>query len=203
MSWLSRITGRDASRREGREAAALDAKMNTAMGDEQARTLTQEGQARNDRAGLESTLAGGQDALNASITAAMSAAMPDLFRTLQQTKESNLRRGMMNGETPTSYEGDVMSAFQRNIANAAGGQAMNLHNTNVGARTHLFDVSTGLGERSRERYLDVLSGQMDRKQAERNANQQQRSQNWQAAGKFVTNLVDAVNPFKIGKKGGK
>jgi len=106
-------------------------------------------------------LAGGQDALNTYTQGAMSSAMPQLQGTLQSVRENAIRRGITTGDLGTSYEGDVLSAFQRNISNAAAGQAMNLYNTQAGGYGRMYEGETAVAEGSRNRYLDLLAGNRD------------------------------------------
>jgi hypothetical protein len=137
--------------------------------DEQARGATYDANAAADRTSFTDLISGGQDALNTSTRAAVASAMPSFQGSLQQLRESNQRRGMENGVTPTSTEGDLFSAFQKNIANSVGSQAMNLYGTQLGARQGLLNLDTASGANSRGTYLDLLSGALDRKTAKQNA----------------------------------
>lgn len=110
--------------------------------------------AQQDRQNVE----GGQNALNTSIQSAVSAGMPQLNQQLQQQRESNVARGVSTGDLGTSFEGDITSAFQRNIANSAGQQALGLFNTQAGI--YNSDSSN---------YLDLLAGNADRAQSAKNA----------------------------------
>jgi len=114
-------------------------------------------------------LGGGQDALNESISSAMSGAMPQLQGALQGAREGAIRRGVDTGGLGTSYEGDVFSAFQRNIANAAGQQALGLYGTQLGAYGDLYNTDVGLEQSSRNRYLDILAGNRDADISKENA----------------------------------
>lgn len=53
-------------------------------------------------------------------------ALPSFLSNLQGTKEDNIRRGISTGDLGSSFEGDLTSAFQRNIANSVAGQSANL-----------------------------------------------------------------------------
>ena len=77
--------------------------------------------------------------------------MPGFQSELQQAREGAIRRGATGGDLGTSYEGDIISAFDRNTKNTAGRFAMDNYNT------------------SRERYLDLLTGQRDYDTAQANA----------------------------------
>ena len=114
-------------------------------------------------------LGGGQDALNESVRAAMSAAMPALEGSLQGSRESAIRRGITTGDLGTSYEGDIYSAFQRNIANSVGQQALGLYGTQLGGYGNVYDTDTELAQSSRNRYLDILAGNRDADVARQNA----------------------------------
>lgn len=114
-----------------------------------------------DRNRFLDTLNGGQEALNTSTQAAVSSAMPQFEQQLQGIRESAARRGISNGEVATNYEGDLASAFQRNIANSVGSQAVALQ----GQKTNALG---GLQSEERNQYLDLLSGNLDRQQAEKN-----------------------------------
>lgn len=92
----------------------------------------------------------GQKYLNETTQAAMSSAMPDFERRLQDVRENAIRRGVSNG-LGTFYEGDLASAFERNMANATASRSYDLY------------------ESSRNRLLDLLSGQRDYEQAVANA----------------------------------
>lgn len=109
--------------------------------------------AQQDRQNIE----GGQNALNTSIQSAVSAGMPQLNQQLQKQRESNVARGVSTGDLGTSFEGDITSAFQKNIADAAGQQALGLFNTQAG----IYNADSS-------NYLDLLSGNADRAQAEKN-----------------------------------
>lgn len=158
MSWLSKLTGGDAVKRAQQSADTANAQLTTA------------GQADSQRAGaLWSGMTGsgpqvGQAALTSSIQAAMSAAMPQFQTSLQGVREGAVRRGLSTGDLGTTAEGDLASAFQQHIADAAGSQAMGLYQTNAG----LYDSG-------QNRYLDVLAGNRDYQQADANAKRQRRA----------------------------
>jgi hypothetical protein len=120
--------------------------------------------ANEDRNRFLDTLNGGQEALNTSTQAAMSSAMPQFQQQLQGIREGAERRGISNGEVATNYEGDLASAFQHNIANSVGSQAVALQ----GQKTSALG---GLQSEERNQYLDLLSGNLDRQQQEKNRKQ--------------------------------
>src|SRR5689334_11160761 len=60
------------------------------------------------------------DYIQRAVSAFASSATPQFERDLQDVRENAIQRGVSNGGLGTSYEGDVFSAFQKNIANAAG-----------------------------------------------------------------------------------
>lgn len=65
----------------------------------------------------------GQGAIDRSLQAGVSAAMPGFQDELQGIRESAIRRGVDLGDIGTRNEGSLASAFQRNIANASGQMA--------------------------------------------------------------------------------
>lgn len=112
------------------------------------------GYAGQDRAAISNP----QGTLNTMTQAAISSGMPQLDQQLQRQQESNVQRGVSTGDLGTSFEGDITSAFQKNIANATAAQAGNLFNTQAGI--YNSDSSN---------YLDLLSGNADRAQSEKNS----------------------------------
>lgn len=104
---------------------------------------------------------GGQDALESSTKAATANALPGFMQNLQGSREAAIRRGASNGDLQTSYEGDLTSAFQRNVSNAVAGQASNMYNTKLNAAGSLAGSSGNT-------YLDLLSGNRDAEQADKN-----------------------------------
>lgn len=67
-------------------------------------------------------------------------AMPQFRNDLQLTRENAVRRGVSTGDLGTSYEGDLSSAFHRNLSNALAG------------------LSSSGYENSRNRLMSLLSG---------------------------------------------
>ena len=92
-----------------------------------------------------------QSYLSKTLDAYASGEMGGFRSDLQGIRENAVRRGITGGDLGTSYEGDLSSAFQRNLSNVAGSYA----NQNFQA--------------SRDRYLDLLTGQRDADTAEENA----------------------------------
>lgn len=131
----------------------------------------QSGNAGSDRGALLNQVSGGQDALTRSIQSAMSSAMPGFFKNLQSLRESNVARGAGTGGLGTTTEGDLMSAFQRNIANAAGSQAMNLYNT----QGSLLSGLLGQDNSQNAQYASMLGGQRDYETQQANAAKQRKS----------------------------
>lgn len=198
MSLLSKLTGHDASRRRTQtrqkaESAAAGGnegtRMVAALPAEQARGAGFDANAAADRTSFLDLISGGQNALETSTRAAVQSAMPSFQGSLQKLRESNQRRGLEGGETPTSYEGDLFSAFQNNIANSVGSQAMSLYGTQLGARQGLLGLDTAGGENSRNRYLDLLSGQLDRKTAKQNASKAAVSNNIAGIGQMLAAIA--------------
>lgn len=91
------------------------------------------------------------DYLTKTVGAQTSAAMPGFLSELQNIREGAIRRGIGGGELGTSYEGDLASAFQRNVATQVAGKSYDAFQT------------------SRDRYLDLLTGQRDYETAQANA----------------------------------
>ncbi len=98
----------------------------------------------------------GEGALRRLTEAMTSSAMPQFQQQLQGIRESAIRRGVPVGQLGTSYEGDLASSFQRNIANAIAGEARGTYET----------------------ALDRYYGGLDRAQANRNARAQRSSGMW-------------------------
>lgn len=126
MSWLSKSLGFDSKREAlGREREKLDKELAYEQGG-----------------------GGFTDAFNQTAGAFLSNAMPQFQQNLQMTRENGIRRGISTGDLGTSTEGDLTSAFQRNLANALGGLA-----------------SQGY-ENRRNRILDIISGKVGSAQDE-------------------------------------
>lgn len=119
------------------------------------------------------------DYIKRTIASITSAQMPEFQRNLQDVRESALQRGVSNG-LGTSYEGDVFSAFQRNIANSAGQMAYQNYDT------------------SRNRYLDLLSGTRDYETAQENARKKKRGGLFGGLG----SILGGVGGFLLGGPAG-
>lgn len=113
-------------------------------------------------------LGGGQGQLEAWTRGLVSGEMPQFHRALQGARESASRRGVANGELGTSYEGDVASAFQRNISNAIAGQAVNVWGQQTQGYGDAMRTDAQMAESSRNRYFDALAGNRDYETSERN-----------------------------------
>jgi len=74
----------------------------------------------------------GQQSVADSTRAAVQGALPDFLSNLGGLKEQNIRRGISTGDLGTSFENDLTSAFQRNIANSVAGQSANMFNNRTG-----------------------------------------------------------------------
>lgn len=70
----------------------------------------------------------GQQQLQTMTNATVQNALPSFMQNMQGTKEDAIRRGISTGDLGTSFENDLTSAFQRNIANSVAGQAGNMFN---------------------------------------------------------------------------
>lgn len=101
----------------------------------------------------------GEGSLRRMTEALTADGMPAFQQGLQNIRETATRRGVSlggQGNIGTNYEGDLASAFQRNIANAIAGQARGTYETS----------------------LDRLYGDKDRELAAKNAKAQGRSNMW-------------------------
>ncbi|HKX10781.1 MAG TPA: hypothetical protein VJN67_21465 [Stellaceae bacterium] len=103
------------------------------------------------------------DYIRQTVGAQASSALPEFNQQLQSIRENAIRRGITGGDLGTSYEGDLASAFQRNIANSVSSHAYDAYQT------------------SRNRYLDLLTGQRDYETAQENARRKR--------GSFLGNLL--------------
>jgi hypothetical protein len=110
---------------------------------------------------------GATSAINAWTTGAVQNAMPSFYQALQGVRESAVRRGISTGDLGTSNEGDLASAFQRNIAGEVAQQSTNIYQGN------------------RNEYLDLLSGQRDADIAEKNAQRRRKAGLWGGIGSVV------------------
>lgn len=119
------------------------------------------GYATQDRNRYLQALGGGQDALDTYARSAVSSALPQFQGQLQGLRESAARRGISGGDLSTSYEGDLASAFDRNLTNAIAGQSMNLYGQQLAGYGNLANNSSNT-------YLDLLSGNRDAGIAEQN-----------------------------------
>lgn len=99
----------------------------------------------------EMTPGAGESYLSRTVGSLTSAAMPEFNRQLQDTRESAIRRGVSGGGLGTSYEGDVFSAFQRNIANTAGSYANENYSRYLDLLTGQRDYETYLAEQKRKK----------------------------------------------------
>lgn len=143
MSWLSKVTGRDAARRNRRnERAAWGATGGSP--EQRLRTATVE----------EAAGGGWQDAFAQTAGATINRALPRFQNQLQLTREDLVRRGVSTGDLGVSTEFDLTRQFSDSLSDTLGGMAM-----------------TGY-ENNRNRYLDLLTGHLDRDQAKKNAKMQ-------------------------------
>ena len=161
---------------------------------QQADTAYQESQGSRNR--YIDTISGGQNALNTYAQSAMSSAMPAFKQQMQGVQESEIARGVGTGGSGgvgnlgTSYEGDLTSAFQRNIANSVGMQSMNLYGTQVGAAGNLYGTDTEASQLDQNRYLSAVSGQRDYETALANANKKR--------GAGIMGAIGAIGGAAIG-----
>jgi hypothetical protein len=184
VSTVSSLLGRDKRKRKGQKNDPYDANRNFGGA-----TLEQGSYGTPDRNRFLALLDGGQEALNTSVRAGVSAAMPSLKGDLQSSKEDAIRRGISTGDLGTSYEGDIWSAFDKHLTDSVAGQAMNLYGTQLGASQNLYENDTN-------RYLDMLSGTLDRKQGARNAKRQ-------GENSLATGFMQMIGDIAGGRSGGK
>ena len=148
----------------------------------------------NDRQALLNQVNGGQDALTKSLQAAFSAAMPSYFKNLQSLRESNVARGAGTGGLGTTTEDDLTSAFQRNLANAAGSQALGLYNTQTSALGGLLNQDN----QQNDEYASMLGGERDYETQQANARKQRKG------GLFggIGSILGGVGGFLLGGPAG-
>lgn len=115
------------------------------------------------------------DYLGKTIESMVSTRMPAFQGALQDAREGAIRRGVTGGDLGTSYEGDIISAFDRNTKNEIGGRALDTF------------------ENSRGRYLDLLTGQRDYDLAKENAKRKR--------GGFLGGLVGTLGGAVLGPVG--
>lgn len=156
MSWWSKMTGADGIRNRERDIGTTSGTIDQAMADEQSG-------------------AGWEDAFNKTAGAQLAGALPGLRSSLQMTREQDIRRGISTGDAGTSAEGDLVSAWGRNIGNSFAGQALNAF------------------QNSRSNYLDLLTGKMDRQQADLNAARKRRASTFGAIGAGVGALAGGLS----------
>ncbi len=145
--------------------AATKRQYKAELGTEQGLDVEARSRQRASRGRFEDILGEGQGSLEESVKSAMSAAMPDFRKAMEGVQESEVNRGIGLGDEKsggglgTSYEGDLQSAFQRNIANAAGQQALGLYGTRVGGASALYGLDTESAMFGRNRYMQLLGGE--------------------------------------------
>ena len=120
-------------------------------------------------------LAGGPEALNTYARAAAESARGALQGDLQGAREMAQRRGISTGDLGTSYEGDIFSAYDKNLTDSVAGQSMNMLDFQASGARDLYGMDVQQGDNRRNRYLDIISGHLDRQAANRNAKRGARS----------------------------
>lgn len=120
----------------------------------------------------------GQDELQKTTQATVQNALPDFMRNLQGTREDSIRRGISTGDLGSSFEGDLTSAFQRNIANSVAAQSASM----MGQWNNLL--------------FGGLSDDVDREQGAQNAAGQRKSS-------FLNGLISTVGSVIGAKMGAK
>lgn len=168
MSWYSKITGRDRAREALQKVQGMAA----------ADPMSEQSLGKRYADALDSTGNGGgwEDAFNKTAGATIQNALPGLRNDIQMTRENAIRRGVSTGDYGTSAEGDVTSAWQRNLSNALAGQAENAY------------------ENNQSRYLDLLVGGMDRQTAQENARKKRGGNLWGGLGAVGGFILSGGNP---------
>ena len=161
---------------------------------EQGRGAGYDAQAGESRGRYLDVLGGGQEELDAFTRSAVSAGMPELNRSLQSSREGAISRGVGLGELGTSYEGDIYSAFNRNITNATASKALDLYGMKAAGYSNIYEGDTGRAEGSRSRYLDILAGQRDADIAQANAKKKR--------GSLLGGVLGGVGGFLLGGPAG-
>ncbi len=115
--------------------------------------------------------AGWEQAYGRTAGAALSGALPGLRNSLQLNREDAIRRGVSGGDYAPSTDADLAMGWERNIGEAFAGQALNAF------------------EGSRGRYLDLITGQLDREASARNAAKNRSASLWGAGINAVGNLA--------------
>ena len=119
------------------------------------------GNANSDRNQFLSMLNGGGDYLKSLV----SQAMPEFNSRLNGVRENAIARGISTGDLGTSYEGDLASAFQKNIANQAAG----LYTTQLGAAQNLYGQDISREQANQGSYLDLLTGRLSFEESKKQA----------------------------------
>lgn len=140
MSWLSKITGSDGRKNRSATDNASWQKYGGGNPDDQLKQAT----------AFEGAGGGWEDAFKTSAGSVLAQALPDLRNKLQLTREDGIRRGISTGDLGTSNEGDLVSSWGQNISNTLGGMAQQGY------------------ENNRSRYLDLLTGGIDRRDSQAN-----------------------------------
>lgn len=167
-------------------------------GIEQARHGSLERTAGKSRQQYEGILGQGQEAYTTATRGLVEASLPSFYEGLQDVREGAVRRGMTTGDLGTTYEGNLASAFQKNISNAAAQNAMGLYNTRLGAYGGLYGQDVGRADESRNRYLDLLASARDFRQGQINAQRRRRSGLGGALGGLAGGLIGGPLGASIG-----
>lgn len=198
MSWLSNALGKDKKREKQQlkewDGAGSGARIRQGTIAEGDRMHGREDDYQQSRNRYMDAIGGGQQAFETSARSAVAAAMPQFNSQLEGVRANAIRRGVSNGELGTSYEGDLASAFQKNISNAIGGQALGLYGQQLGGYSDLYHGDYGAEEDSSNRYFDLLSGVEDRKEIARQRKLREQ-QGWAGLG------VDLIGKFTPGGGG--
>lgn len=144
-----------------------------------------EAQASESRNRYLEMLAGGPEALNTYARSAAESARGALMGDLQGAREMAQRRGISTGDLGTSYEGDIFSAYDKNLSNAVAGQSMNMLDFQASGARDMYGMDVEMGDNRRNRYLDLIAGHLDRQAGERESRRAGRAATNQAIGGAV------------------
>lgn len=199
MSWLSNALGKDKKKEQQQmqewDGAGPKKRFRDTTIEEGDRMHQRQDNYDQSRNAYMQAIQGGQQAFETSARAAVNAAMPQFNQQLEGVRSNAIRRGVQNGELGTSYEGDLASAFQKNITNSIGSQALGLYGEQLGGYNNLYRGDYGASEDSTNRYLDQNASFMDRQDRERE-NKQRSQMGWAGLG------VDLIGKFLPGGRGG-
>lgn len=123
-----------------------------------------------------------------TLSSYVASAMPEFNKALQGVRENAIQRGISTGDLGTSYEGDLASAFQRNIA----GEAANLYGQRMSGYENLYGQDNAANNASQNQYLDLLTGQRDFEEQQKEAKAANQSSMFGSLGNMFGTLGGAA-----------